>query len=576
MFGIRERIDARRVSVTETPSNVVERTLEAASVPATVAPAVKSAISPKLASGEKDLLRGFSRVLSQEVDSHYFIESTDDRSRFCLLTDHVGTTGLLLVSQSHVVSHSYQSYKSRLELRADIAFKEERVAIDEIAAIYRNANAANAGANDEMRQKQMMGYIKEAKELGASDLRIVIQGDNAGIRYKVHGRSKTKHKVTRTEGFLLANSLYNSMCIGGDTNLNELLEQDAQLKTEYAHQAGLVGTRVATKPAKGSGLLLTLRLIPEANVDTSSLESAGYLPPQIEMLEYLIERPAGSVWFSGVTGAGKSTSLVVLLQMLQEREGGELDIITVEDPIESNMKNDGIIQTPLRYDRNDPHDVEKAWPRAIKSLMRHAPNVIMPGEVRDRFAAEASLDFTMTGHGVFTTIHVDRFYNIPIRLIEMGVNRSLVLNPGLVTGLINQALVRILCPKCKRKLMDHPTAIKPSVMKRLELVAKHDPSLDLDRVCIAAAPNTPCDECSGRTTSRRKVACEIGTPDATFMKHLRNDDTTGALRYFVEQCNGITKLAHAMTYLRAGECDPTHLERDVQMLTDDMRMMGHA
>ncbi len=275
-----------------------------------------------------------------------------------------------------------------------------------------------------------------------------------------------------------------------------------------------------------------------------------------------------------MTGSGKSTSLAVLLQMLQKRESDELDIITIEDPIETDMKSDGLFQTPHTYDRNSPTDSSEAWPRGIKSLMRHAPNGIMPGEVRDKAAADAALDFTMTGHMVYTTIHVDRFFNIPLRLIEMGVTRSLALNPGLMTGLINQTLVRILCPSCKRPLREHRAEMKSTMLRRLDKLAEVDPTIDLDAICVAGARGSECNVCGGRGTKRRKVASEICMPDAKFMSFLRNEDPIGGLRYWVNECGGMTKLQHAIGYMRVGDVDPSHLERDVLPLDEDIRTLG--
>jgi general secretion pathway protein E len=542
------------------------------------ADASNEAVQPVAATAQaavvvSDAMPKFSRVLSIEKGD-YYVESIESRQHFCLVADHTGTQAELLVSASHVADSMYQSYKHRITLFKKVHFVERRVTIDELVRIYRDATVASVGDTNEKEQRQMLGYIKEAAALGASDLRIIIQGDNAAIRYKVHGRGRTLHRLTRTEGFTLARALYNGMCSGGGTQLDELKEQDAQLRQEFAHQAGLVGTRIATRPAKQAGLLLTLRLIPEASLETNTLESAGYLPQQIEILEYQVDRPSGSVWFSGVTGSGKSTSLAVLLQMLQKRESDELDIITIEDPIETDMKSDGLFQTPHTYDRSSPTDSSEAWPRGIKSLMRHAPNGIMPGEVRDKAAADAALDFTMTGHMVYTTIHVDRFFNIPLRLIEMGVTRSLALNPGLMTGLINQTLVRILCPSCKRPLREHRADMKSTVLRRLDKLAEIDSTVDLDTICIAAARGSDCNVCGGRGTKRRKVASEICMPDAKFMSFLRNEDPIGGLRYWVTECGGMTKLQHAIGYMRVGDVDPSHLERDVLPLDEDIRTLG--
>jgi type II secretory ATPase GspE/PulE/Tfp pilus assembly ATPase PilB-like protein len=518
-----------------------------------------------------DSVSKFTRLLSIE-EGKYFIPEPEKRKLFALLTDVDGRTGEMLVSASHVMDHGYRNYKSLTERYKEVSFVERRVTLQDLDKVYRQASVALSSEGNELEQRLMLKYIQKGVELGASDLRIYIT-HNTTIRYKVHNRGRSMYWPTREEGFALVRALYNSMCVG-DPNLDESREQDALLKPEFCRQCGLASGRIATRPADHNGLLLTMRLQTEVTDQTTDLESAGFLPLQRELYDIQIDRSSGSMWLSGVTGSGKTTTLATALRIQQRKENYELDSVTIEDPIEINDAVEGVFRTPHTYDRNNHEDSSEAWPRGIKSLMRHAPNVVLAGEVRDKAAANAALDFTLTGHNMFTTIHVDRFFNIPLRLIEMGVNKGIALNASLVTFLSNQGLVRILCEECKRPLREHRSEVRPEILRKLDQLAQVDLTIKPDELFIAAPFGSACKHCSSRGTNRRKVAAEVCIPDATFMNFLRAEDPMGALQYFVHELDGVTKLAHGLIYMRAGQVDPSHLDRDILSLVEDIRTVG--
>lgn len=195
-------------------------------VPTTDSISVVEAV-PSVAMVEGDAAgTAFPRVLSIEPNTPYFVESEEERKMFCLVSDKPGVRGELLVSASHGANARYLAYKHRLDLLKKITYIERRVSVDELVRLYRDAAVATNGDNYEREQRSMLGYIQEAADLSASDLRIYIRGDNTSIRYKVHGRGRTVHRLTRHEGFKLARALYNGMSQGGDSQLDELKEQD--------------------------------------------------------------------------------------------------------------------------------------------------------------------------------------------------------------------------------------------------------------------------------------------------------------------------------------------------------------
>ena len=300
---------------------------------------------------------------------------------------------------------------------------------------------------------------------------------------------------------------------GGDVPAHE-----KGLMLGYIKEAALLTPTDLSFSYQRDELLPRAKLVPQVDHGSGTLESIGYLESQLLDIEEMTRGPSGSVWWGGGTGSGNRTSLA-------------------------------IASAPVR-------------------------NAITRPDVRDKAAADSALDLVMNGHLVLTTIYVDRFVDIPSRLVTLGASRSLVMNHYLITGLINQSLVRILCPECKRPLQDNRAHVESATLKRLDHLASIDSSIDLDAIYIAAPRGSVCKACGGCGTSGQKVVAEVCIPDASLMTFLRNDDPIGALRYFALEMKCITKLAHAFTYMRAGELDPAQIEHVVSPVDEDIRDLG--
>lgn len=504
------------------------------------------------------------RVLSAEPGT-YLVDSAELRERLALVSDEYGGSIELIVSSAHAMEPHVLTYEQRLKALR-VSFKRRNATITEIAAIYAStAPAAAVTSDDTQEQRTMLRLIREAAGMGASDLKLIVNGDTCTVRYLVHGRGYNKHQLPAREGIELTRALYNSMLDQAGTQLNVLAEQDGQLRASFARAVGLAGARVATRPAKNRGFKLTMRLLPHDSDSGLTLERAGYSAAQVQDLLAMTERLQGVVILSGKTGSGKSTTLKLALEHLDERERGEVDIVTLEDPVEYDFRGVGIVQTPLIKDRDDPEDDRKAWPRGIANLMRHAPKIIMPGEIRDLASAIAAFDFAMSGHGVWTTFHAFSAEGILLRLDEWGLSRNLLLNPALVIGLVNQALVRVLCPQCKVPIKTRLGALPGAFAER---VRTYTP---VDGVYMQGPG---CEACGQRGTRGRLIASEVIVPTEALMRAYAEHGALAARRFWARELGGVTKAAHVRTHIAAGLVDPAHAERDVDHLDADYRLLG--
>ena len=197
-----------------------------------------------------------------------------------------------------------------------------------------------------------------------------------------------------------------------------------------------VDIRVSALPTD-YGQKMVLRLLDKGQI-IHRLDSLGMTQAQIDMCNSEIHKPYGMFLITGPTGSGKTTTLYTLLQMIRSTE---LNISTIEEPIE--YKLDGITQTAVNA------KIDLTFAAALRTLLRQDPDVIMVGEIRDGETAELAIRAALTGHLVFSTLHTNDAPSAIVRLVDMGIEPFLVASA--VNFIMAQRLVRRTCPKCGGK-----------------------------------------------------------------------------------------------------------------------------
>jgi type II secretory ATPase GspE/PulE/Tfp pilus assembly ATPase PilB-like protein len=172
-----------------------------------------------------------------------------------------------------------------------------------------------------------------------------------------------------------------------------------------------------------------------------NLGDLGMKPEDLKNLEYLLTKPHGIVFLTGPTGSGKTTTLYACLSKLNKEA---IRIITIEDPIEYELN--GVMQIQVRP------EIGFTFANALRSILRHDPDIMMVGEVRDLETAELAIRTSLTGHLIFSTLHTNDSCSGVTRLLDIGIEPYLVASS--VNAFISQRLVRVICPNCKQERKD--------------------------------------------------------------------------------------------------------------------------
>jgi type IV pilus assembly protein PilB len=214
------------------------------------------------------------------------------------------------------------------------------------------------------------------------------------------------------------------------------------------------------------------------------LDVLGFSEPDLRKLRKYITEPYGMVLVTGPTGSGKTTTLYAALSEIASPED---KIITIEDPVEYQIP--GIVQVPVNEKKG------LTFARGLRSILRHDPDKIMVGEVRDSETAQIAVQSALTGHLVFTTVHANNVFDVLGRFLHMGVE------PGNFVSALNcvmaQRLVRLLCRSCKRQAAPTAELLRESGL---------DPDLYHDQVFYDAAG---CDECGFTGYLGRTAVAEL-------------------------------------------------------------------
>jgi type II secretion system protein E len=326
--------------------------------------------------------------------------------------------------------------RKRYGLGADTAAQmaaEEGIELH--SAVQSNGDLADETASaDASVMKFVNLLLLEAIKAGATDIHIEPYERDLCVRYRV-------------DGFLHETSIPPTMwhfrsAIAARVKIMANLDiAEKRLPQEGRIDVSLGGNdydlRVSVLPGS-YGEAVNLRILPRGAV-LIGLEQLGLSRRHLEMLDKLIRRPHGIILVTGPTGSGKTTTLYAALHKINTPEK---KILTVEDPIEYDMR--GIVQMQVH-----PR-IGFDFARALRSILRHDPNVILVGEVRDRETADIAIRTALTGHLVFTTLHTNDAAGAITRLLDMGIEPFLCSSS--ILAIMAQRLVRRVCLKCKREL----------------------------------------------------------------------------------------------------------------------------
>ncbi len=280
--------------------------------------------------------------------------------------------------------------------------------------------------------------LVEAANERASDIHVEPEEKGLRIRYRIDGLLQNQNLPPEINRFQLA--ILSRLKIMARLNIAEKrMPQDGRIKMKVGGRE--IDVRVSIIPmVHGEGVVM--RLLDKGRM-AFNLKNCGMLPDIYGTFKQLIDRPHGIVLVTGPTGSGKSTTLY---SALNEIKNETTKIITVEDPVEYQQDGISQIQTHTKIGLTFGH--------ALRSILRHDPDVILVGEIRDLETAEMAIQASLTGHMVFSTLHTNDAPSAFTRMIDMGVEPFLV--SSTVEGVMAQRLVRTICPDCKTAFAPNP------------------------------------------------------------------------------------------------------------------------
>jgi type IV pilus assembly protein PilB len=298
------------------------------------------------------------------------------------------------------------------------------------------------GISDAPLVRLVNSLIFEAAEDGASDIHVEPQEEELVVRYRIDGVLHVAHRIPRR----LMSGVITRLKVLAKLDIAERRKpQDGRISLNAATAGRLLDIRVATLPTV-EGEAVTLRLLDKSR-EVPTLGSLGLSEAMAVQLSRVLARPTGALLVTGPTGSGKSTTLYAALAAISKPE---INVITVEDPVEYRLAGISQIQINPR--------AGLTFATALRSILRSDPDVIMVGEIRDGETAKISIESALTGHLVLSTLHTNDAPSAITRLNEMGVEPFLT--GASVTAVLAQRLARKLCPHCAEPYEPSPDELR--------------------------------------------------------------------------------------------------------------------
>ena len=294
--------------------------------------------------------------------------------------------------------------------------------------------------------------MSQALKDRASDIHIEPFEREMSVRFRIDGVLREIIKPPKR----FQNSITSRVKIMAGLNIAEKrLPQDGRIRLKVAGKD--IDIRVSTVPTS-YGERIVMRILDRSNV-LRDLDTIGFSQQNLRVMNELIQKPHGIILVTGPTGSGKTTTLYACLAKINKPN---LNILTIEDPVEYQLKGVGQVQVNPK--------IELTFAGGLRSFLRQDPDVIMVGEIRDRETAEIAIQASLTGHLVLSTVHTNDAPGAVTRLVDMNIEPFLVASS--LVGVLAQRLVRTICQNCKYEYTPsveelQEVGMDPDVAKRL-------------------------------------------------------------------------------------------------------------
>jgi type II secretory ATPase GspE/PulE/Tfp pilus assembly ATPase PilB-like protein len=472
----------------------------------------------------------------------------------CLLPLGIGDDGALVTAVGRALDPTVTDELARLfrrplrlvshpaaEIQAAVlaARRTEATSVTVDLAVASPSNGADAPLDDLRALATQAPVIKlvnvlilDALKASASDIHLEASSDGLRVRYRLDGVLADVSRPPQQYSQALVSRV---KIMAGLDVAERRVPQDGRIRLTLVERS--VDLRVSTVPSL-HGESVVLRIL-DHGVTARDLVELGMPNGVQQRFERLVDRSSGIVLVTGPTGSGKTTTLYAALARVNTPG---VKVVTVEDPVEYQME--GVTQIPVN------RKAGVGFASALRSILRHDPDVIMVGEMRDRETAEIAIQAALTGHRVFSTLHTNDAVAGVTRLVDMGIEPYLV--AATVSGIVAQRLVRMRCDLCGNR--------ESGIGKRsTELAAESSDS----RFPI---PDSRCPNCSGTGFRGRTGIYELFTVDEDIRRMVSERATLDTLRAAARQRGMTTLRDDGMAKVAAGV---TTVEEVLRVTSDE-------
>jgi MSHA biogenesis protein MshE len=416
-----------------------------------------------------------------------------------------------VVAEGEVLLALDQVYRRTEEIAGHAKDLEQDLGGDQQLVDF-GALGAGLGAEDAPVVKLLQSLFEDATQVGASDIHIEPQENRLQMRFRIDGQLQPQAEAD----LRIASAMALRLKLMSGLDISEKRHpQDGRFNVLVHNQP--VDVRISTMPT-AYGESVVMRLL-NRHSGLLGLESLGMPKGMLERFNAIFNRVSGMVLVTGPTGSGKTTTLYAALNALNTPAR---KIITVEDPVEYRVR--GLNQVQVN------EKIDLTFASVLRSVLRQDPNVILIGEMRDTETAQIGLRAALTGHMVFSTLHVRDALSAPVRLLDMQVPRYMLATS--LQAVIAQRLVRLVCESC---VEDHT----PSAQERKFI------ETELPGANGTFRRGRGCSHCSGTGYRGRVGVYEMLEMTPRLVEGIAKDDVPGFVRAAQEDLAGQTFVHHA-------------------------------
>jgi MSHA biogenesis protein MshE len=383
----------------------------------------------------------------------------------------------------------------------------------------------------------MQTLLEDAAQVSASDIHIEPQERRVQIRFRIDGLL-----ILQTEADIkIGPALVLRLKLMAGLDISEKrLPQDGRFNVRVREQQ--MDVRISTMPV-AYGESVVLRLLHQSK-GLRGLDHIGMPADLVARTRALAQRASGMLLVTGPTGSGKTTTLYAALS---EINTVDKKIVTVEDPIEYRLS--GVSQVQVN------EKIELTFGRVLRSILRHDPDVILVGEMRDQETAQIGLRAAITGHLVFSTLHTRDAASTPMRLVDMGAPPYMVASS--LQAVLAQRLVRVSCESCAE-------TYRPAAQERAWLESGDEAPLAEARYLRGRG----CSHCHGTGFQGRTGIYELLEMDAALVEALHRSDPAAFMQAARMGMQGRTLRAHALALVWSGRTTVAEVMRVASQVED--------